>query len=111
MKDDTKAFGLSNQMVLPFNRMMTTFRRKIRDSVLNILTFRCLLGVPGWLIWLSVQLLTWAEVVGLIPTLHGFDPHIRLCTGSVEPDWDSLSLPLSLPLPHSCALSLSQNKL
>ena len=26
------------------------------------------------------------------------EPHVRLCTDSIEPGWDSLS-PLSLPLP------------
>ena len=25
-----------------------------------------------------------------------FKPHVRLCAGSAEPAWDSLSLPLSL---------------
>ena len=32
-------------------------------------------------------------------------PHIRLCADSVEPAWDSLSLPLSLSLPNLCSLS------
>ena len=36
----------------------------------------------------------------------GFEPRIELCADSVEPVWYSLSLPLSLILPHS----LSQNK-
>ena len=35
------------------------------------------------------------------------EPHVRLCTDSMEPAWDSLSLPLYLPLP----CSLSQNKI
>ena len=36
-----------------------------------------------------------------------FKPCIRLCTDSVDPPWDSLSLPLSVPPPlvHSLALS------
>ena len=39
-----------------------------------------------------------------------FKPHVRLCTGSAEPAWDSLSLPLSTPPPLVCTLTLSQNK-
>ena len=30
-------------------------------------------------------------------TVHEFDPPIGLCTDSVEPAWDSLSLPFSAP--------------
>ena len=41
-------------------------------------------------------------------TVREFKPLIELCTDSTEPAWDSLSLSLSLLLPHS--LSLSQNK-
>ena len=36
-------------------------------------------------------------------TVHEFEPHIQLCTESLEPTWNSLSL--SLPLPHSLSLS------
>ena len=38
-----------------------------------------------------------------------FEPHVRFCVISAEspePAWDSLSLPLSLPLPRSYLLSL-----
>ena len=35
-------------------------------------------------------------------TVHEFKPCIRLCFGSVEPAWDSLSPSLSVP-PHSCS--------
>ena len=42
-------------------------------------------------------------------TVHQSEPPIRLCTDSMESTWDSLSL-LSLPLPCSGSLSLSQNK-
>ena len=45
-------------------------------------------------------------------TVCEFKPHIRLCTGSREPAWDSLSLSLSLslsaPLPLVLSLSLSK---
>ena len=41
-------------------------------------------------------------------TIGEFKPQVRLCTDSAEPAWDSLSLPLSLPLP--CSQSLSQNR-
>ena len=34
-------------------------------------------------------------------TVYGFEPCMGLCTDSREPAWDSLSLPLSLPLPVS----------
>ena len=37
-----------------------------------------------------------------------FEPHIRLCTDSIQPAWDSLSPSLSLLLPQlMCSLSLS----
>ena len=43
-------------------------------------------------------------------TVHGFEPHIRLCADIAEPAWESLSFSLSaLPL---LVLSLSlKNKL
>ena len=34
-------------------------------------------------------------------TVCGFEPHIGLCTDSMETAWDSVSLPLSLLQPHS----------
>ena len=33
-------------------------------------------------------------------TVREFEPHIGLCADSVKPAWDSVSLPLSLTLPH-----------
>ena len=64
--------------------------------------------MPGWLSRLRVQLLVLAQVmilwfVGSSPTL-----------GSELTAWSLLgilSLPFSLPLPLSCCLRLSQNKL
>ena len=44
--------------------------------------------------------------------VHEFEL-VGLCADGTEPTWDSLSLPLSLLLPYSCAFSLSpppQNK-
>ena len=41
-------------------------------------------------------------------TVHGFKPRVRLCAENAEPAWDSLSLPLSLPLTDSCCLCLFQ---
>ena len=35
-----------------------------------------------------------------------FEPHVGLGAAGVEPAWDSLSLPLSLPLPCSLSFSL-----
>ena len=43
-------------------------------------------------------------------TVHEIEPRTGLCPGSAEPAWDSRSPSLSLPLPSSCSLSLSQNK-
>ena len=40
--------------------------------------------------------------------VHGMEPHVRLCAGSVEPARDSLSPSFSLPLPHSHVHVLSQ---
>ena len=40
-------------------------------------------------------------------TVRGFQPRPGLCADSSEPASDSLSLPLSLFLPHLCSLSLS----
>ena len=58
--------------------------------------------LPGWLSRLSVGL----SGFGSGPDLRvcGFEPHHRLCAGSVGAAWDSLSL--SLPLP--CSLSLKE---
>ena len=47
---------------------------------------------------------------GLDLRVGKFEPRIGLCTDSVEPAWDSLSLPLSLSLPDLCYLSLKINK-
>ena len=42
-------------------------------------------------------------------TVYEFEPCVRLCAGSMEPVWDSLSLSLSAPLlqVHRCVRSLS----
>ena len=60
-----------------------------------------ILGAPGWLSRLSVQLLTLASGHDL--TVH--------CTDSVEPAWDSLSVSLSLSTLLSLSLSLKINKI
>ena len=52
-----------------------------------------ILGAPGWLRWLSGQLLILAQVMG-----HEFKPRIRLCARSVEPALDPLS-PSFCPYP------------
>ena len=41
-------------------------------------------------------------------TFGEFKPRVGLCSDSVEPAWDSVSLSLSLPLP--CLLSISLSK-
>ena len=43
-------------------------------------------------------------------TVHEIKLRIKLCTGSAEPAWDSLSLPDPPPLVLFLSLSLSQNK-
>ena len=50
---------------------------------------------PGWLRWLSVQLLILAQVMISFSSGHDLivreiEPHVGLCTDSVEPTWDSL---------------------
>ena len=57
---------------------------------------------PGWLSRSSVQLLISAEVMISQFMRSGL---FELCIDSVNLAWDSLSLPLSLPLP--CAYTLS----
>ena len=39
--------------------------------------------------------------------VHGIEPHVRLCTDSMEPAWDSLSLSLSLSLSFSALSPLA----
>ena len=41
--------------------------------------------------------------------VRGNEPHVRLCTDSMEPAWDSLSPCLSLLLPNSHSLPLKIN--
>ena len=41
-------------------------------------------------------------------TVRGFEPCLRLCADSVEPAGDSLSLSLSLPLPHTLSLKINK---
>ena len=38
-------------------------------------------------------------------TVHGFQPQVKLSADSVEPVWDSLSLPLSVPLLFELSVS------
>ena len=67
-----------------------------------------IIGAPGCLSQLSIQLLILTQV--MISCFHGFEPCIGLYNGSVEPAWDSLSLPLSLcPSPiHAVSVSLKK---
>ena len=54
-------------------------------------------GAPGWLSWLSVQLLVSAQV--MISCFVGSSPRVRLCVDRAGPAWDSLSPSLSASLP------------
>ena len=58
----------------------------------------------------SVRHLTLGFGQVMILRFHEFEPRIRLCPGNMEPAWDSLSLPFSLPTSHLHCLCLSQNK-
>ena len=40
--------------------------------------------------------------------VHGMEHHVRLCTDSTKPAWDSLSPSLSAPLPLTHSLVLSK---
>ena len=63
-------------------------------------------GEPGWLSQLSIQL---DFSSGHDLTIHEIETHDALCTDSVDPAWDSLSL---CPSPaHVLSLSLKINKL
>ena len=55
----------------------------------------------------SVKCLTLDFSSGHDLTVHEFKPRIVLYTDSADPAWESLSLPLSPPLPHLLSLSLS----
>ena len=55
----------------------------------------------------SVECLTLDFSLSHDLTVCGFKPCIRLYADIVEPAWDSLSLFLSLPLPHVFSLALS----
>ena len=65
--------------------------------------------MPGWLSWLNVQLLISSSGHDL--TVCGIEPHVGMCTESVEPAWDPLSPSFPASLPCTCAffLSLSLN--
>ena len=56
----------------------------------------------------SAERLTFGFRSGHDLTIGGFEPHIRPCTDSVEPAWDSLSLPLSAPPLTEWLLSFSK---
>ena len=61
--------------------------------------------------WVAQMVKCWTLDFGLGDDLsvHEIEPHTGLCTGSVEPAWDSLSLSYSLSLsaPPLLAFSLS----
>ena len=64
----------------------------------KMVIFKNVLGAPGWLSWLSVQLCSGHDLV-----VHEFKPHIRLAAVSAEPASDPLS-PSLCPSP-TCILS------
>ena len=56
-----------------------------------------------------VERLTLGFGLGHDLMVHEFEPCIRLHAGGIGPAWDSLYLPLSLPLPCLYYLSLKIN--
>ena len=54
--------------------------------------------------WAAGKPLTLDFSAGRDLAVGGIEPRVGLCEDSAEPAWESLSLPLSLPLPHSCSL-------
>ena len=65
--------------------------------------------LPALSAWVAqlVKHLTLDFGLGHDIAVHGIEPHVGLCTVSVEPAWDFLSPSLSLPLFSG---SLPQNK-
>ena len=58
----------------------------------------------------SVNRLTLDFGSGHDVTVPETEPRVGLCAESTEPAWDSQSVSLSLPVPHSLSLTLSQNE-
>ena len=63
---------------------------------------------PGSLGGSSVKRPTLGFSTGHDLMVYGFEPHVELCTGSVEPAWDSVSPSLSPPPLLTLYLSLSK---
>ena len=64
-------------------------------------------AVPGWFSWLKHLTLDFGSSHDVI--VCEFESHVGLCADSVEPAWDSLSFPLSLPLCPSRMNKLIKN--
>ena len=62
-----------------------------------------------WMVQL-LKCLTLYFVSGRDLMVREVEPQVGLCTDSVEPAWDSLSLSLSLCLPFPPSLALKINK-
>ena len=88
------------QSTIFFQSLITSASQKI--FTYNYYLKLQILGATGWLSWLNIWLLGSAQV--MISWFHRFKPHVRLCTDSTEPVWDSLSAPPPLEL----SLSLSK---
>lgn len=91
-------------------------RYKHRTLCLLLSRTRCIhynmlsTGVPAWLCRVRRPNIDFGSGHDL--TVHEFKPHMGLCADSVEPAWDSISLPsLSAPplLVCACVCTLSQN--
>ena len=108
LEEDTRPNYIIKECVLQLkgNRTAVNLGRIIKMRLLEI-------DFWGTQVTQSVKCPTLDFSSGHDVTVHGFEPHVRLCADSAEPAWGSLSPSLSPSLPYSCCLSLSHkiNKL
>ena len=104
-----KSFQPSPLTLLHINFLFPSgsFQPVQKHAVNSLILKQIIIGAPGWLSWLRVRLLVWAQ--GMISRFVRLSP----MSGSVltvQSLLGILCLPLSLPLPHShtCTHTLSK---